>query len=114
MRNCPVTVRASLQSVSVRIRVWWGGWRGQGDGSWGLHRVVHGQNQSSAPDHQFVFTQSELLIQTVIRWAAPSATSGGALAVDGAGTGCIRADGDVSVHRAHVSIVQDEVRVIIM
>lgn len=54
------------------------------------------------------------MIQTFIGRAAPSAGGGGALTVDGAGSGGIRADGDVSVHGAHAGIIQDEVRIIVV
>lgn len=100
--------------MPARVGARRGGWRGQGDSGRGLHWVIHGQDQAGAPDRHLVFRQGKLMIQSFVRWAATSAGGGGALAVDGAGSGGVRADGDVGVHGAHVSIVQDEVGVVVM
>lgn len=61
-----------------------------------------------------MLSQSEVVIETLVERVASRAGGGGALGVDGAGARCIRADSDVSVHGAHVGIVQDEVGVIIV
>lgn len=112
--NCILTLEAFLQSVPTRIGVWWrGGWR-QGDSGWRLRWVIHRQDQTGAPDCHFVVPQAELVIQTFIRRAAPSAVGGGTFAVDDVRSRRIRVDGDVGVHGAHVGVVQDEVRVIVM
>lgn len=107
-------MEAFLQSVPARIGVWWGGWWGQGDSGWGLRWVIHGQDQTGAPDCHFMVRQAELVIQTFIRRATPGADGGGAFAVDGVGSRRICVDGDVGIHGAHVGIVQDEVRVIVV
>lgn len=54
------------------------------------------------------------MIQTFITQAAPGAVGGGSIAVDGVGSRCVCADGDIGIHGAHVGIVQDEVRVIVV
>lgn len=102
-------MRAFLQSVPARVGAWWGGRRGQGDSGRVLHWIIHGQDQTGPPDRHFVFRQGEVVIQTFVRRATR-----GVLAVDGAGSGCVCADGDVSVHGAHVGVIQDEVRVVIV
>lgn len=51
------------------------------------------------------------MIQTFI---SSGASGGGAFAVDRTGSGGVCADSDVGVHGAHVGIIQDEVRVVIM
>lgn len=88
-------MQAFLQSVPARVGAWRGGRWGQSDGGRELHWVVHRQDQSSAPDRHFVLRQGELVIQAII---APGTGGGGVLAVDGAGSGRVGADSDVSVH----------------
>lgn len=110
-RNSTLMLQVFLQSVPAWVRAWRGGWWGQRDSGRGLHRVIHGQNQAGAPNCHFVFCQGELVIQTFVGWPTPS---GGALAVDGVGSRSVRADGDVSEHGAHVGVIQDEVRIIVM
>lgn len=114
--NCVLRAAAFLQSVPVRFRARGGGWWRQGDGSRGLHGVIHGQDQPRSPDRHFVFCHGELVIQTFIErtYTTPGAGGRGVLGVDGAGSGRVRADGDVGVHGAHAGIVQDEVRVVVM
>lgn len=107
-------MRVVLQSVPARVGAGRGGRRRQGDGGRGLDRVIHGQNQAGAPDCHFVFRQGELVIQSFIKRTYPGAGSGGALAVDGAGSGRVCADCDVGVHGAHAGVVQDEVRVVVV
>lgn len=94
--------------------MWWGGWGRQGDSGLRVHWVIHGQDQTGAPDRHFIFRQGELVIQAFIRRTPASAGSGGALSVDGARSGRVCADGDIGVHGAHTRIVQDEVRLIVV
>lgn len=107
-------VRAVLQSVPARVGAGRGGRRRQGDGDRGLDRVIHGQDQAGAPDCHLVLRQGELVIQSFVERASPGAGGGGALAVDGAWSGRIRADCDVGIHGAHAGVVQDEVRVVVV
>lgn len=96
--------------MPARVGAWWGGRGRQGDSGWRVHWVIHGQDQAGAADRHFIFRQGELVIQAFIR----RTPTGGALAVDGAGSGRVCADCDVGVHGAHAGIVKDEVRVIVM
>lgn len=105
---------ASSQSVSARVGVWRGRRRGQGDCGRQVHRVVHGQDQTGAPDGHVVFRRGQLVVQSFVEQAAPGAGGGGAVTADGAGAGGVRADGDICVHGAHAGVVQDEVGVVVV
>ena len=103
-------MRAILQSVSARFGAWRGRRRREGDGGRRLGCVIHWQDEARAADGHVVFRQ--LVIQTFVELSFPGC--GGALGVDGAGSGRIRADGDVGVQGAHVGIVGDDVGVVVM
>lgn len=59
-----------------------------------------------------MFGLGELLI--LLRRATACVGGGGALAIGAVGSRHAGADGDVGIYGAHVGIVQDEVRVVVM
>lgn len=107
-------VAASSQSVSARVGAWRRGWRGQGDrGGW-VHRLVHGQDQTGAPDGYVLLPRGQIVVQSLVQQAAPGAGAGGAVPADGARATGVRADGHVCEHGAHAGVVQDEVGVVVV
>lgn len=95
--------------MPVRFGEWGRGRRWEGDGCWGLQRVVHRQDKPRAADRHVSLRRVQLTIPAIFE--RPGA---GVLGVDGAGPGCVGADGDVGVHGADVGVVQDEVGVIVV
>lgn len=102
---------AFLQSVPAWFGARRGRRRGQGDGGGGLRGVVRGQDQARAADRHLVLHRGELVVQAFVRMAPAGV---GALGVDGAGAGRVRADRDVGVHGADAGVVQDEVGVVVV
>lgn len=101
-----------LQSVPVWVGAGRGGRRWQRDSGRQIRWVVHGEDQTGAPDRHLVFRQAELVV--LVRRTDAGAGGGGALPVDGAGARGVCADGDVGVHGADTGVVQDEVRVVVV
>lgn len=107
-------VAASSQSVSARVGAWRRGRRGQGDRGGRVHRLVHGQDQTGAPDGHVLLPRGQIVVQSLVQQAAPSASTGGAVPADGARAAGVRTDGHVREHGAHAGVVQDEVGVVVV
>lgn len=72
-------------------------------------RIIHGQDQSGASDHQLMVAERQLSIQSLVRVHGHS--SDGRTARVSACSIC--AHGDVTVRQRDVTIIQDQVGVIV-
>lgn len=96
--------------MSARVGAWRRGRRGQGDCGGRVHRVVHGQDQTGAPDGHVLLPRGQVVVQSLVQQAG----AGGTVPADGARAAGVRADGDVGEHGAHAGVVQDEVGVVVV
>lgn len=72
-------------------------------------RIIHGQDQSGASDHQLVVAERQLSIQSLVRVHGRS-SDGRTARVS---TCSICAHGDVTVRQRDVTVVQDQVGVVV-
>lgn len=72
-------------------------------------RIIHGQDQSGASDHQLMVAECQLSIQSLVRVHGHSSDGRTARV----GTCSVCAHGDVTVRQIDVTVIQDQVGVVV-